>query len=113
MKIYHNPRCSKSRQTLSILEEEGIKPNIIKYLDDTPSVEELSTIVKQLGIKPEALIRKNESIYKEKFREKDLSDEEWMEAMVRYPKLIQRPIVVKGNRAVIGRPPENVRALFG
>lgn len=112
MKIYHNPRCSKSRQTLSILEDSGAKPEIIKYLDNPPTKAELKKIVTMLGIKPLELVRKNESVFKEKFRGKELDDEEWIETMVRYPKLIQRPIVVTGNRAVIGRPPENVHDLL-
>lgn len=112
MKIYHNPRCSKSRQTLSLLEEEGREPEIIKYLDDPPTEEELTKIVGMLGISPFELVRKSESVYKEKFRGKELNDEQWIRAMARYPKLIQRPIVLEGDRAVIGRPPENVRVLL-
>jgi len=109
MKIYHNPRCSKSRQTLKILQENGVEPEIVKYLEDVPTANELREILKKLGIKPEKLVRKIEKIYKEKFKGKELSDEEWIQAMVEYPKLIQRPIVVKGNKAVLGRPPENVK----
>jgi len=109
MKIYHNPRCSKSRQTLKMLQENGVDPEIVKYLEDVPTANELKELINKLGIKPEALVRKTEKIYKEKFKGKDLSDEEWIQAMVEYPKLIQRPIVVKGNKAVLGRPPENVK----
>jgi arsenate reductase len=112
MKIYHNPRCSKSRQTLSIIKEHGIEPEIIKYLNDTPTKEELTTLIEQLGIAPHDLIRTNEKIYKEKFKGKSLSDEEWVEAMVEYPKLIQRPIVVSEGKAVLGRPPEKVLTLI-
>lgn len=112
MKIYHYPRCSKSRQTLSILEEAGVEPEVIEYLKKTPSEEELKAITEMLGIAPSQLVRKSESVYKEQFKGADLDDAEWIRAMVRHPKLIQRPIVVKGDRAVIGRPPEKVRELL-
>lgn len=112
MKIYHNPRCSKSRQTLQILEDQGIEPEIIKYLEDVPSKKELYSILQKLNIKPEELVRKNEKIYKEKFKGKELTDNQWIEAMVEYPKLIQRPIVVEGDKAILGRPPEKVLELI-
>lgn len=112
LKIYHNPRCQKSRQTLKLIEDAGKMVEVIEYLKITPSKEELQDIVEMLGIKPEQLIRKGESIFKEEFKGKNLSDEEWLEAMVKYPKLIERPIVVKGDQAIIGRPPEKVEQLF-
>lgn len=112
MKIYHNPRCTKSRQTLAILKDKGIKPEVVKYLEDTPSTDELRQIIELLGIKPEDLVRKNETVYKEKFKNKELSEDGWIEAMVQNPKLIQRPIVIKGNKAIIGRPPEKVLELL-
>lgn len=112
MKIYHNPRCSKSRQTLNILEQAGVDPEIVKYLDDTPTASELRELIEQLGIRPEELVRKGEKVYKEQFKGRELSDQEWIETMVRYPKLIQRPIVVSGDQAVLGRPPENVKELL-
>lgn len=112
MKIYHNPRCSKSRQTLDILRENNIEPEIIEYLKEIPTKKELTTLVELLGIQPEALIRKGEPDFKENFKGKTLSDKEWIQAMIDYPKLIERPIIVKGNKAVIGRPPENVLALL-
>ena len=108
MKIYHNPRCSKSRQTLNLIKEKGVEVEIIEYLKVIPSEKELSSIIKLLGIKPEKLLRKGEVDYKENFKGKILSDEEWISAMVQYPKLIERPIVVSDNKAVLGRPPENV-----
>lgn len=112
MKIYHNPRCMKSRQTLALLEENGVEPEIVLYLEKPPSKTALKKILKMLDLKPEQLLRKGESIYKEKFKGKDLSAAEWIDAMIEYPKLIERPIVVKGDQAVIGRPPENVLDLI-
>ena len=112
MKIYHNPRCMKSRQTLALLEENGISPEVVLYLEKTPSKTALKKIIKMLGLKPEQLIRKGESIFKEKFKGKDLTAAEWIDAMIEHPKLIERPIVVKGERAVLGRPPENVLDLI-
>jgi len=110
--IYHNPRCSKSRQTLGIIEEAGQMVQVVEYLKTVPTKEELAEIVEKLGIKPIELIRKGEADYKENFKGKTLTDEEWIEAMVQYPKLIERPIVIKDNKAVLGRPPENVKVLF-
>lgn len=112
MQIYHNPRCRKSRETLSILEENGIKPDIILYLNDTPSKEELNSVLEKLGMKAFEIIRKGEQVYKDNFKGKDLSEDEWLNALVEHPKLIERPIVVKGNKAVLGRPPQNVLELL-
>jgi arsenate reductase len=108
MKIYHNPRCAKSRQTLALLQENGVEPEVVLYLKTIPTVEALKSLVSKLGIRPLQLIRKGEPAWKENFKEKDLSDDEILSAMVAYPKLIERPIVVKGQKAVLGRPPENV-----
>lgn len=108
LKIYHNPRCSKSRETLKIIEEQGAEVEVIEYLNHTPDAQELSDIISKLNIKPEDLIRKGEAIFKEKFKGESLSDNQWIEAMVAYPKLIERPIVIKGNQAVLGRPPQKV-----
>jgi len=111
--IYHNPRCSKSRQTLALLEEQGIAPTIVKYLEDVPSVEELSAVLAKLQKSPADIVRKGEAVYKELgLSAKTLSDAEWLAVFVENPKLIERPIVVKGDRAVLGRPPENVKDLF-
>lgn len=112
MKIYHNPRCSKSRQTLQIIEEAGAKVEIIEYLKDIPSKAELKSVIKLLGVKPEEILRKGEADFKDNFKGKTLSDDQWIDAMIKYPKLIERPIVVKEKRAVIGRPPENVKDLL-
>ena len=110
--IYHNPKCSKSRATLALLEDRGIRPRIVEYLEAPPTAAELSDIVARLGIRAEALVRKGEDVYKVKYAGKVLSDAEWIEAMVRDPILIERPIVVTGDRAAIGRPPERVLELL-
>jgi arsenate reductase (glutaredoxin) len=112
LKIYHNPRCSKSRETLQLIEESGSQVEVVEYLNTIPSKQELTQLVAQLGIRPEQLIRKGEEVYKEHFKGKELSDAEWIDAMVTYPKLIERPIVVKGNKAILGRPPQNVLELL-
>jgi arsenate reductase len=106
--IYHNPRCSKSRQTLALLQENKHDVKIIEYLTEIPTKDELTSLIKMLGIKPEQLVRKGEAVFKESFKGKTLSNEEWVEAMIQHPKLIERPIVVKNGKAVLGRPPENV-----
>ena len=106
-RIFHNPRCGKSRQTLNLLEEKGEMITIVEYLKTVPSKEELADIVNMLGIKPLDLIRKKETEFAE-YKGKELSDEEWIEVMVSHPKLIERPIVIKDGKAAIGRPPENV-----
>ena len=106
--IYHNNMCSKSRQTLQLLQEQGQEVEVVEYLKDTPSVDELSEVLAKLKIKPEALLRKGEQVYKEQFAGKKYTDEEWIRIMVENPKLIERPIVVNGDKAAIGRPPESV-----
>ncbi len=106
--IYHNPRCSKSRETLQLLESKGEKLEIVLYLENTPSKKELSDIIKRLGITPLALVRKNESIWKERYKGKELTDNQIIAAMVENPKLIERPIVLKDGKAALGRPPESV-----
>lgn len=112
LKIYHNPRCSKSRETLALIQESGNDVEIVEYLKEIPSQDDLKLLLAKLNLKPQDIIRTTEAVYKEKFKGLNLNDEEWIMAMVEYPKLIQRPIVVKGNKAVIGRPPENVKELF-
>lgn len=106
--IYHNPRCSKSRQTLALLQEKGIEPDIIEYLTSPPSESELDGILNMLGVEPEALMRKGEDEYKQHFKGRDLSRAETISLMVQYPKVIERPIVVNGTKAAVGRPPEAV-----
>jgi len=111
--IYHNPKCTKSRATLALLQDSGVEPTVIEYLKTPPTAVELKAIVAKLGIKPDALVRKGEDVYKSTYAGKTLTDAQWIEAMVKHPILIERPIVVSGTRAVIGRPPENVNALLG
>ncbi|MCK0124184.1 arsenate reductase (glutaredoxin) [Gelidibacter sp. F2691] len=106
--IYHNPRCSKSREALQILEENSSNFKVIKYLEDTFDQEALENVISLLGIKPIELIRKNESIWKEEYKDLNLSDKDLIAAMVKHPKLIERPIVVNGKKAIIGRPPQNI-----
>lgn len=109
VKIYHNPRCSKSRQTLSILQEHGIEPEIIEYLQHPPSKAQLKKILTLLDMQPRDLIRKKEPEYKENhLDDPSLSKEQLIDAMIQHPKLIERPIVVSRDKAALGRPPENV-----
>lgn len=107
--IYHNPRCSKSRATLALLESKGIKPTIIEYLKTPPSPDVLSSILNKLGLTASELLRRNETIYKElDLANQSLSEEQLINIMVENPKLIERPIVVHGEKAALGRPPENI-----
>jgi arsenate reductase (glutaredoxin) len=110
--IYHNPKCSKSRATLALLEQRGTRPRIVRYLETPPTAAELEAIVAKLGIRPEQLVRKGEDVFQSKYADKKLSDAEWIEAMAQDPILIERPIVVRGAKAVIGRPPERALALL-
>ncbi len=107
--IYHNPRCSKSRKTLELLRERGIDPEIVEYLKTPPDAATLRTILDELGIEARQLLRRGEAAYRDEgLDDEDLDDEAIVEAMVRHPILIERPIVRAGGRARIGRPPENV-----
>ena len=112
MKIYHNPRCSKSRQGLQILEESKIKFEVIKYLETPVSEEEITDIIQLLWIAPIDLVRKGEAIWKENFKGKELSNSEIISAMATNPKLIERPIVINNGKAVIGRPPEIIKTIL-
>ena len=113
LKILHNPRCSKSRQTLAILSDNGIDVDIIEYLKDVPSEKTLRQIIDILGIKPRELLRKGEMVYKENnVRREDLTDDDLIQFMLDNPILIERPIVYDDKRAVIGRPPDNVLKLI-
>ena len=111
--IYHNPRCSKSRNTLPLLEEHGVSPDVIRYLDTPLDATQLRALLKMLGMGARELVRRGEADYKQAGLSADSTDAEVLAAMVKYPKLIQRPIVVKGDKAVLGRPPENALELIG
>ena len=113
VEIYHNPRCSKSRQTLQLLEEQGIEPKITKYLETPPDRKTLESILKMLDMEPRDLMRKGEKEYKENGLDNpDLSREELIQAMLDHPRLIERPIVINNGKAAIGRPPESVLELL-
>ena len=107
--IYHNPRCSKSRQTLELLQEKGIEPDVVLYLETPPDAKTLKGLLKKLGLKPRELMRTKETEYKDMgLEDSSLSDDQLIDAMVECPKLIERPIVVNGSKAALGRPPEQV-----
>jgi len=111
--IYHNPRCSKSRQTLALLEERGLAPMVVEYLKTPPSADELKAILRKLGLKPQDIVRKCETCYKDiGLKSRTVSDDELIALMAENPILIERPIVIAGNKAAIGRPPESVLAIL-
>ncbi|MCD8402789.1 arsenate reductase (glutaredoxin) [Tenacibaculum finnmarkense] len=116
IQIYHNPRCSKSRQGLEILENSEKEFEVVKYLENIPSEKQLTQIIRLLNIAPIDLVRKNEKIWKEEFKEQfknnELSDNQLIKAMLNHPKLIERPIVVNADKAVIGRPVENILTII-
>ena len=112
IKIYHNPRCGKSREGLHILENSGKEFEIIKYLEEIPSKEELESILQKLGIEPIVLVRQKEKVWIENFKGKNLSADEILEAMISNPILIERPIVINGNKAIIGRPPQDIETIL-
>lgn len=112
VEIWHSPRCSKSRQTLALIEDQGIDPKIRLYLMDSPSKDELREVIKALGIPAFDLIRHSEQAYREANLSKDDPEEKLIAAMATFPKLIERPVVRVGNKAVLGRPPENVLDLL-
>ena len=111
--IYHNPRCSKSRQTLSLLEDHGIEIDVIEYLQTPPDAATLKSLIKKLGISAKDLLRKGEAEFKQAgLDKKNVTEEEIIAAMVKYPKLIERPIVINKDKAALGRPPENVLSIL-
>jgi arsenate reductase len=111
--IYHNPRCSKSRQTLELIKANGIDPSIVLYLEEPPTAETLSNIINLLKLKPRDLLRKSEDEYKAlNLKDTTIDDIEIIKFMSKYPKLIERPIVISGKNAILGRPPENVLSLI-
>jgi arsenate reductase len=107
--IYHNARCSKSRSACELVAAQGLQAEIIDYLTTPPSRDELRSLLQKLGMKAQELIRRSENVFKEHYATKTLSDDEWLDALVAHPILIERPIVVRGQRAVIGRPSEKVQ----
>ncbi|MBI2269392.1 MAG: arsenate reductase (glutaredoxin) [Bacteroidetes bacterium] len=110
--IYHNPRCSISREACSIIDTKGIPFEIIEYLIAPLNEREIKVLLKKLGMKAEEIVRKKEDLYKTKYKNKKLSETEWVKVLTKNPVLIERPIIVKGDKAVIGRPPENVNSLI-
>ena len=112
-RIFHNPRCSKSRQTLELLTERGIEPEIIRYLETPPTEQELKDILSALNLTPRELMRTQEKEYKEQgLNNPELSDEQLIAAMIATPKLIERPIVIANGKVALGRPPENVLSIL-
>ena len=109
--IYHNPRCSKSRKALALLEEKDDDITIVKYLERVPTKQEFEKVLAKLNLRPTDVLRKTESIYKEQFKNLELNDHEWIEVMLENPKLIERPIVIKGNKAIVARPAELINEL--
>ena len=112
LRIYHNNRCSKSRSACQLIAEQGVEAELIDYLKTPPSREELRDLLRKLGMKPEQLVRRGEAVFKENYAGRSLSDDEWLDALVAHPILIERPIAVRGEHAVLGRPPEKVLELF-
>ncbi|KAB2966538.1 arsenate reductase family protein [Zoogloea sp.] len=112
IRIYHNARCSKSRSACALLQDKGAELQIVEYLKAPPGRDELAEIVRKLGVSAESIVRKGEEVYKAEYQGRDLTEDEWLDALVRHPILIERPIAVRGGRAVIGRPPENVLSLL-
>ena len=107
--LFHNPRCSKSRQTLELLQSRGVEPDIIEYLKTPPTEEELDKVLNMLGIEPRQLMRCKETEYTENnLDDESLTRQQLIQAMVKYPKLIERPILINNNKAALGRPPEDV-----
>ena len=112
IKIYHNPRCRKSREALNIIQNHGVEPEVVLYLETPPSRKEIQEVLEKLKMQPIDLVRKEEKLYKESYRGKEFSNDEWIRILADNPKLIQRPVVVKGKKAIIGRPPESVQILL-
>lgn len=112
VRIYHNPRCGKSRSACALLAERGIEPQVIEYLKTPPDKDELRSLLEKLGMKAGELVRRGEAVFKEHYADKTLDDEALLDAMIAHPILIERPIVIHGDRAVVGRPPERVLELF-
>lgn len=111
--IFHNQRCRKSREALKLIKaQQNVEVEVIEYLKNIPTKEELKKLLAKLNMKAEEIVRKNEALYKERYKGLQLNEEEWIEVLCENPILIERPIIVRNNKAVIGRSPENVRQLF-
>ncbi len=108
LKIYHNTRCSKSRDVCTILKKKKVKTEVVEYLKTPPSIIEIKQLLKLLGMKAEEIVRKGEPLFKEKFADQKFTNTQWIKILSQYPILIERPIIVKGDKAIIGRPPERV-----
>ena len=112
--IYHNPRCSKSRAACTLIAESGVEAEVIDYLTMPPSRDELRVLLAKLGMRASEIVRRGEAVFKENYQGRELSEEQWLDALIAQPILIERPIVIAGDgRAVLGRPPERVRDLLG
>ena len=111
--IYHNPRCSKSRAACALIAESGVDAEVIDYLTTPPTRAELRILLAKLGMRASEIVRRGEAVFKENYQGRELSDEQWLDALFAHPILIERPIVVRGEQAVIGRPPEKVLELLG
>ncbi len=112
MKIYHNPRCSKSRAALQYLQEKGLEPEIRLYLKESLTVEELNDVLMRMNKEPEEIVRTHEKIYKSDFKGKNFNRDEWVKILLEYPQLMQRPIVVNGTKAVWGNPVEEIEKIM-
>jgi len=112
IRIYYNPRCSKCRETAALVSERGYATELVEYLVTPPGKEELRSLLAKLGMKPLQLVRTGEAVFKQNYAGRTLSDEEWLDALAAHPLLIERPIVVRGDRAVVARPPEQVLGLL-
>jgi len=112
IKIYHNPRCSKSRCAISFLEDTNYSIDVVEYLKESPTADELVALLKKLKMNAQDLVRKGEEDFKNNFKGKELSEKQWIDAMVQFPKLIERPIVILGENAVIARPTEKIEELL-
>ncbi len=110
--IYHNPRCSKSRNAMDYFKEKNVDLSVVEYLKNPPSKVEIRELLKKLGMKAEDIIRRGETDYKENYKGKELSEEQWIDAMVKFPKLIERPIIILNEKAVIARPLEKINELY-
>lgn len=112
IKIYHNPRCSKSREALAVLKEKGYEPEIVEYLKTILTFKEIKDILMKLNMKPLDIVRKGEELYKKKLKGKNFTEDEWIKILSEHPELIERPIIIKGNRGVLARPIENISELI-